>query len=814
MVTKKNIYHYILYVVFALVFFCGIALHSISLSSGSGSAIIFMCIRYAFVFIVAVLAVLLYKIFFPMIPEKFTKFKIPVIPKLFETFGVVIAGILTVFTRILFVTSYFEIEITSEIYKYAVSATDKLPDSSMLTFLYASICKGIYNLIPSPYAIYAFNGILEIGIGILTYYTLKRMFRMRYAIAGLAALTLAPYCIHAVYNISPDIFLTFLFAGYFYAMIRICEINKNKKFNEPYQVLFIVGLGVLAGFIASLDIIGVVLLVLTISYLLMIYNTEAWLKFQNRFIQSLIFTGSFLVSGFIFLNAIPNNGVNGFDNVMNYVYSFVPDGLSLSYVPPMSGRLEGLIVFVFAAIAIFTFIRNDYDKGLIFVTIVDFAAVLTFVNFNTADYSYAVNFAYIIIAVIGLLEIPSFILTDEQIYEREKEKQKREAEKRRREYERDVARGKGIVNLNESEYGGNPPKEEEKPETTKVVAKAPDIPDAYKNQKDNDKGAGNSDDSGVFGRRQRAIIPIGVNSSSAALANKKVSEDSKESTEETKISENEIKDSALDNNTVKDASEIAGNTAETFAESSVSKKTETSSAADSTGLVNSVTGNTVSENSASQNISDSEKAEPDTYENTKPEFSGSDNKNADTKVSENSGGETGKAGNDNSAGNISNPVYDQVFKNTGSSYGEENKSGSDKTEDQKDASGTDNLTGEKMTDKDGKEIIDSDLLDENNILTSDLQKRDKVLPSRRDYRTAHVIKSKEDEEMLSRRNDKTEEISLVATDPALKATPMIKNPVPSPKAHVPKELTYDYDLKDDELDFDITDLKGKDYYDI
>ena len=42
----------------------------------------------------------------------------------------------------------------------------------------------------------------------------------------------------------------------------------------------------------------------------------------------------------------------------------------------------------------------------------------------------------------------------------------------------------------------------------------------------------------------------------------------------------------------------------------------------------------------------------------------------------------------------------------------------------------------------------------------------------------------------------------------------IKNPLPTPKPHVSRELCYDYDLKPSDMDFDIKDLKGKDYYDI
>lgn len=43
---------------------------------------------------------------------------------------------------------------------------------------------------------------------------------------------------------------------------------------------------------------------------------------------------------------------------------------------------------------------------------------------------------------------------------------------------------------------------------------------------------------------------------------------------------------------------------------------------------------------------------------------------------------------------------------------------------------------------------------------------------------------------------------------------LIKNPLPGPKPHVSRELTYDYNPKENEMDYDIKDLSGKDYYDL
>ncbi|MBR3039941.1 MAG: hypothetical protein IKI20_04715 [Lachnospiraceae bacterium] len=42
----------------------------------------------------------------------------------------------------------------------------------------------------------------------------------------------------------------------------------------------------------------------------------------------------------------------------------------------------------------------------------------------------------------------------------------------------------------------------------------------------------------------------------------------------------------------------------------------------------------------------------------------------------------------------------------------------------------------------------------------------------------------------------------------------IKNPLPGPKPHVSRELVFDYELKDDEWDYDLKDISGKEYYDI
>ncbi len=423
MVTKKNIYHYILYVIFALIFFCAIGLYSVSMTgSASGSAIVLILIRYGIVFIVAVLLAIIFKFVIPKIPEKYLIKELPVVSKAYEAVGVITIIVLMIFTRVMYITSQFGVEIENAYYDYAMGVTERIPGSSFAVYAYASICRLLCKISSTVYPIYALNILLQAGIVAFAYFTLKRSFRMRYGVLLGLLLAFTPYSISASMNISPDTLLAFLYVAYLYYLSWVIYLNKKSHIIDGYQMLYIVALGVFSGFVAMWDILGVSLLVLTVSMLLLTCKKYTETIFQNKFIQSGIYIASFAGSLFLFLSLFYNNGLNQMNNVMNYIYSFIPKGLSLSFEAPMEKRIEGIAVFIFAAIAIFAFIRNEFDKGLPAVIIIDFISVFTFVKFNTSEYSYILNFFFMIITVIGVFELPSFALSADEVSAAEKER--------------------------------------------------------------------------------------------------------------------------------------------------------------------------------------------------------------------------------------------------------------------------------------------------------------------------------------------------------------------------------------------------------
>lgn len=62
--------------------------------------------------------------------------------------------------------------------------------------------------------------------------------------------------------------------------------------------------------------------------------------------------------------------------------------------------------------------------------------------------------------------------------------------------------------------------------------------------------------------------------------------------------------------------------------------------------------------------------------------------------------------------------------------------------------------------------------------------------------------------------DTKSKIGIVKNENTNTQTKLIKNPLPQPKPHVPKEMNYDYIPKPNEMDYDLKDMRGKEYYDI
>lgn len=82
--------------------------------------------------------------------------------------------------------------------------------------------------------------------------------------------------------------------------------------------------------------------------------------------------------------------------------------------------------------------------------------------------------------------------------------------------------------------------------------------------------------------------------------------------------------------------------------------------------------------------------------------------------------------------------------------------------------------------------------------------------------STHAEKVPAHSERIADKKEQTTDNSamdLIKTNPERKPK-MIRNPLPGPKPHVARELSYDYNPKPSEMEFDIVDMKGKDFFDL
>lgn len=652
MTTKSNVYHYFSYVIYALVFFCSIGLYSVSMvrESGSTDYLIPLIIRYGIVIAGIAILILGYRTAFNYIPDKFKTFNIPVISKLIEAGILVSVIIVTVLLNLVNWVSLWGTEFSSEYLDFALGNGSSLSNTTMLAYMYGYICKGLVNIHASAYPIIVFNFVLYIGVIVFTYYICKIALRIRYGILAVLLLAFMPAFTKLILNINPEVFYLFLITAYIFALVKICKLNKTGKIEENYCIVFFILLGLASGFIASLDMFGIVLLLITLPSLLLIVNNDAWLKVQKNWFQSLVYFAAFLVGCFASLYLINVNGLVNFENIMNYVYSFIPNGLNVDIFIPMAGRQEGIAIIIFAGISIFAFLRNDKDNGLYYVLFVDIAAILSFVKFNVNTYELIVNYAWVMLAVIGLFSLPSFVLSAQENEQARVKKKEKENKKFHKEQEKFLSKNAGsVISLAPNTDAGTPVKTEE-PKVSLNNTEVKMEPVENKKSDDIDKD----------------IKP------------KKDKNDKKNNDFVLNLDNNESK--SEEQEMVKTVSVV-----------------ETPNKEAVTAI--------------------EEKLAPVSLEPVKVE--------------------TVYAGNDD---------------------------------------------------------------------------RSKILPSRRDYKTAHVYKS--DEEKTLHDENVNKPVSNHQNAELKEKPAFIKNVLPTPKPHVAKEMSYDYELKDNELDYDITDIKGHEYYDI
>ena len=292
------------------------------------------------------------------------------------------------------------------------------------------------------------TGIQMIAI-ICAFFFLKKSLGRVAAWVSLILLSFLPGSFLAVRSCTPDILFVLFFVLYLWALLFLCQANKAQKIRGRVHILYYICMGAFAAFLSYYDIAGIVCVVIGIVAFIQFENEEAWLKIQKPVMQNLLFCLGFVISLLLMVWALPTGGVeSGPASLIAYFTSFISSsGLNLMIMSPHKGQWDCVALFILAGLWFVGFLRTKQDKGFPFVILIVFLTLKSFLGIGLNDYTMLSGFLWIVLATIGLVSINDFRKNDRDVEIAERNKENTAKRKAERERKRDEASGEKSIRL-------------------------------------------------------------------------------------------------------------------------------------------------------------------------------------------------------------------------------------------------------------------------------------------------------------------------------------------------------------------------------
>ncbi len=343
---------------------------------------------------------------------------------------------------------------TTEFYECAIGSADfsMFTVHNNVTYVYCGFLGFLLNFLGHfPTAAMSVQAGIQIITIIATYFGVKKALGRVPAWVSTLSMSFLPGSFLAIRMCTPDSFLTMLFAFYMLALVYLGQANREQKIRIGAHTLFYVLMGLFAGILTYLDWTGLLAFVIGIVALVQYKNEEAWLKIQKPFLQVLWFSVAFILTTTLLLWFLPNGGVeSGLSAVLGYVSVLMPaGGLNLMILSPHKGQWDTLALFIFAGLWFVGFLRNKQDKAFPYTFIIVFLTVASFIGIGAYDYDYMASYLWIMLATIGITSINDFRKNERDVAVAEKTKETNAKRKEERERKRAEAAGEKSIRLDD-----------------------------------------------------------------------------------------------------------------------------------------------------------------------------------------------------------------------------------------------------------------------------------------------------------------------------------------------------------------------------
>lgn len=462
MKLTKTWLSYILWVLFSIIFCTNVGIAAIEINQKNNMTdfLMPMLVMYGGTIFGILLLYVLYKVYEKYILKKLKKnddekstFSGPL-----EWFAFAIIIFVAIAVRVIaIISSTGQLEGTTFFYEDAIGNVihNGAETYSNGCYIYTAVLGFILSFLGHiPTAAMGVQAGIQVITIIVAYLMVKKALGILPAWIGLLLMAFLPGSFLAVRSCTPDGLFSLLFVLFLWTLVSLCEANRTQKIRNKAHVVFYVSIGVFAAILSYYDVIGVLCAIITIVAFLQYKNEDAWAKVQKSWFQILYFLLSYVLFflGLLWFFPIGGNG-SGPDGLVSYFVSLIPSGsFNLMILTPHKGEWDSLALFILAGIWFVGFLRDKKDKAFPYVLMIVSLTLLSFLgigNFAIQDYPIFLSILWTILASIGITSIDVFRKNERDVAVAEKAKRETIERKEKRERRRAEAAGEKSFNLEE-----------------------------------------------------------------------------------------------------------------------------------------------------------------------------------------------------------------------------------------------------------------------------------------------------------------------------------------------------------------------------
>ena len=294
---------------------------------------------------------------------------------------------------------------TTDFYLMAtVKADGALPSVSHgASYLYTGMLSGLFSLFGNKQGVgIVMQIMLQLAGILLFYFAVRNLAGRKEAVISMAVMTFAPAVVNDSFTLMPENLYFCLFSGMLFLIAAYKKFEETKERKTVGTVLLLVLLGIGAGYMTYLDVIGMLLLA-GVCFVVMTKKRKNGRNMIYISVVSGVFVMTLTVMFFLEAFFEKTAVVSAFFSWWNLY--FAKFAWNYMIAGPDISLLGSLAVCAGAAWCIFSFLRKKEDNGCFYMLSIIVLAV--FVSFGSQNMSYQllVTAYWSVLAALGITSV-------------------------------------------------------------------------------------------------------------------------------------------------------------------------------------------------------------------------------------------------------------------------------------------------------------------------------------------------------------------------------------------------------------------------